>query len=369
MKVLLICPYSLAVPGGVQGQVLALARALRARGVAAVVVGPCDGAPPEPGVIDIGRSIPFAANGSVAPIAPDPAALRRTVEVLRAEAPDVMHLHEPLVPGPTQAALLWGPAPSVGTFHASGRVPAYVWMRPVMRAFAGRLALRTAVSPEARDLAERWLGGACRVLPNGVEVDRFAKADPWPTEQPAVLFVGRHEPRKGLEVLLEAFARLPGDAVLWVAGEGPETARLRQERPGPHGPSPGTSGAAGRVQWLGRLSEGELARRLRGAAAVCAPSLHGESFGVVLLEAMAAGTPVVASDIAGYRDVARDGREALLVPPGDAVALSRALTRVLTDGKLAGELVEGGTARVATFSMDRLAERFTALYTSVLEKA
>ena len=357
MRVLLVCPYSLARPGGVQGQALGLGRALRARGVAASVVGPCDGAPPEPGVVDVGRCIPFAANGSVAPIAPDPAALRRTVEVLRAEAPDVVHLHEPLVPGPTQAALLWGVAPSVGTFHASGRVPAYVWMRPIMRAFASRLALRTAVSPEARDLAERWLGGACRVLPNGVEVDRFAKADPWPAERPAVLFVGRHEPRKGLEVLLEAFARLPGDAVLWVAGEGPETERLLREAPS--GP--------GRVEWLGRLTDEEMARRLRAAAVLCAPSLHGESFGVVLLEAMAAGTPVVASDIAGYADVARAGREALLVPPGDAVALSGALGRVLTDGALAGELVEAGTARAAAFSMDRLAERFTALYTSVLE--
>jgi phosphatidyl-myo-inositol alpha-mannosyltransferase len=354
-----VCPYSLARPGGVQGQALGLSRALRARGVAASVVGPCDGAPHEPGVVDVGRCIPFAANGSVAPIAPDPAALRRTVEALRAEAPDVVHLHEPLVPGPTQAALLWGAAPSVGTFHASGRVPAYVWMRPIMRAFASRLALRTAVSPEARDLAERWLGGACRVLPNGVEVDRFAKADPWPTDRPAVLFVGRHEPRKGLEVLLEAFARLPADAVLWVVGEGPQTERLRQEAP----PAPG------RVEWLGRLSDEEMARRLRAAAVLCAPSLHGESFGVVLLEAMAAGTPVVASDIAGYADVARDGREALLVPPGDAGALSGALSRVLADGALAGELVEAGTARAAAFSMDRLAERFTALYTSVLESA
>ncbi len=359
MRVLLVCPYSLARPGGVQGQVLGLARALRAQGVAASVVGPCDGAPPEPGVVDAGHSIPFAANGSVAPIAPYPAAMRRTVEVLRVEAPDVIHLHEPLAPGTTQAALLWGSAPSVGTFHASGRVPAYVWLRPVMRAFSSRLTARTAVSPEARELAERWLGGACRVLPNGVEIDRFAKADPWPTKRKAVLFVGRHEPRKGLDALLEAFARLPADTVLWVAGEGPETARLRQEAPE----------GQGRVEWVGRLSDEELARRLRAAAVFCAPSLHGESFGVVLLEAMAAGTPVVASDIAGYRDVARHHREALLVPPGDANALAEALGRVLSDGDLTSALVEAGAARAATFSMDRLAERFTALYASVLERA
>lgn len=359
MKVLLVCPYSLGRPGGVQGQVLALARALRLQGVVASVMAPCDGAPPEPGVADVGRSIAFAANGSVAPIAPDPAAWRRTLEVLRAEAPDVLHLHEPLVPGPTLFTLLSGVAPALGTFHASGRVPAYVWLRPVMRACSRRLAVRTAVSPEARDLAERWLGGACRVLPNGVEVEGFAKADPWPSEGRAILFVGRHEPRKGLEVLLEAFAGLPGDVRLWVAGEGPETRRLRERVDRRLGD---------RIDWLGRLSGDELARRLRGAVAFCAPSLHGESFGVVLLEAMAAGTPVVASDISGYRDVARDGREALLVPPGDAGQLCRALQRVLLEPHLVGELVEAGTARAASFSMERLAERYVSLYASVLAR-
>lgn len=360
MKVLLVCPYSLGWPGGVQGQVLALARALRGQSVGASVVAPCDGAPPEPGVTDIGRSISFAANGSVAPIAPDPAAVRRTVDALRAEAPDIVHLHEPLVPGPTLVALLAGIAPAIGTFHASGRVPAYVWLRPVMRACSRRLTARTAVSPEARELAERWLGGACRVLPNGVEVERFAKADPWPSERRAILFVGRHEPRKGLEVLLEAFAGLPDDVALWVAGEGPETQHLR---------AGADRRVKDRIEWLGRLADDELARRLRGAAAFCAPSLHGESFGVVLLEAMAAGTPVVASDISGYRDVARDGREALLVPPGDAGLLARALARVLDEPHLAAELVEAGAARASSFSMERLAERYVDLYASVLARS
>jgi phosphatidyl-myo-inositol alpha-mannosyltransferase len=157
-------------------------------------------------------------------------------------------------------------------------------------------------------------------------------------------------------VLLEAFAGLGGDSVLWVAGEGPATERLQASAP------PG-------VEWLGCISDAELARRLRSAAVFCAPSLHGESFGVVLLEAMAAGTPVVASDIDGYRDLARAGREAVLVPPGDVAGLRRALRRVLHDGDLAAELVEGGTTRVAGFSMDRLAERYLALYESVLERS
>ena len=277
----------------------------------------------------------------------------------------MLHLHEPLVPGPTLTALLMGTAPAVGTFHAAGRVPAYVWLRPAVRATARRLGLRTAVSAQARELAERWLGGACQVVPNGVEVDRFAKADPWPVDRPAILFVGRHEPRKGLDVLLEAFDDLHvgghpraaghGDAVLWIAGEGPETERLQAAAP---------SG----VEWLGRISDAELARRLRAAAVFCAPSLHGESFGIVLLEAMAAGTPVVASNIEGYRDVARDGREAVLVEPGDAAGLRAALGRVLEDRERAAELVENGTARAACFSMERLAERYLSLYESLLER-
>jgi phosphatidylinositol alpha-mannosyltransferase len=250
----------------------------------------------------------------------------------------------------------------VGTFHASGRVPAYVWLRPAVRAVARRIGLRTAVSPEARALAERWLGGACHVLPNGVEVERFAKADPWPAPDTpggtgrAILFVGRHEPRKGLEVLLRAFSKLERrDAVLWVAGEGPNTSALAASAP------PG-------VEWLGRISDQELASRLRTAAVFCAPSLHGESFGVVLLEAMAAGTPVVASDIAGYRDVARDGREAVLVPGGDVPALTGALQRVLDDSGLCARLVEAGSARAAGFSMERLAARYGDLYESLLAR-
>ena len=171
----------------------------------------------------------------------------------------------------------------------------------------------------------------------------------------AILFVGRHEPRKGLEVLLSAFAALDRDAVLWVAGEGPETAALAASAP------PG-------VEWLGRISDEELAQRLGTAAVFCAPSLHGESFGVVLLEAMAAGTPIVASDIAGYRDVARHDREAVLVPGGDVAALTDGLRRVLDDPTLAARLIEAGTVRAAGFSMERLAARYTDLYDSLLAR-
>jgi phosphatidylinositol alpha-mannosyltransferase len=346
-----ICPYSLTLPGGVQGQVLGLARALRALGHDVGVLGPCDGPPPEPGVIPLGVSIPTAANGSVAPVAPDISAQLRTIRAIRDEEYDVLHLHEPLAPGPTQTALFVKPGPMVGTFHAAGGSAAYAWLRPLVRWGAGRLTLRCAVSEDARQMAHEALGGDYELVFNGVEVERFAKATPWPTDGPTVLFLGRHEPRKGLAVLLEAVAHLPRHVQVWVAGDGPETDALRAR----HAGDP-------RIHWLGRIPEDEKLRRLRGADVFCAPSLRGESFGVVLLEAMAAETAVVASELPGYANVARANRDGILVPVGDAVALAAALQRVLDDRDLADGLVASGTGRAAEFSMEHLAERYVDLY-------
>jgi phosphatidylinositol alpha-mannosyltransferase len=351
VRVALVCPYSLTLPGGVQGQVLGLARSLRAQGHFVRVLGPCDGPPPDIGVTPLGNCIPLAANGSVAPIAPDVSCALRTMRALWDEGADIVHLHEPLVPGPGLTALLFTSAPTVGTFHAAGGSAAYRWLAPLTRPVARRLSLRCAVSADAATLATQELGGEYEVLFNGIEVERFAKADPWPTDGPTIFFVGRHEPRKGLEVLLAALPALPDDAHIWIAGDGPETPRLEaRTRRDP------------RVTWLGRISDDELVRRLRGADVFCAPSLHGESFGVVLLEAMAAETPVVASDLPGYRNVARPGREGLLVSPGNAGALANALRRVLADRELSSSLVEAGRARAAELSMDVLAERYLDLY-------
>ncbi len=202
------------------------------------------------------------------------------------------------------------------------------------------------------------LGGDFEVVYNGIDLERFAKATPWPTTGPTIVFLSRHEARKGLGVLLGALAHLPRHVRVWVASDGPETRRLQAEVAGDP-----------RVEWLGRLTEEEKAQRLRGADVLCAPSLRGESFGMVLLEGMAAQTPIVASDLPGYRNVARHGREALLVAPGDARALGRALTRVLTEPSTAASLVAGGEARAASFSMDHLAERYVELYQLAIARA
>jgi phosphatidylinositol alpha-mannosyltransferase len=353
VRVGLVCPYSLTVPGGVQGQVLGLARALRGVGIDARILAPSDGPPPDPAVTCLGRSIPTASNGSVAPLAPDVSAQLRTIRALRDEEFDVVHLHEPICPGPTVTALLTCDQPIVGTFHRAGASKAYFFLTPLVRWGARKIDVRVAVSRDAMETAHNALGGEYELLFNGVEVERFAKGDVWPTEAPTIFFVGRHEHRKGLEVLLEAMADVPADVRLWIAGEGPQTGELR------------ATNRDERVEWLGRIDDAELAARLRGADVFCAPSLHGESFGVVLLESMAAQTPIVASDIPGYRNVARPGEHALLVPPGDAPGLAAALRRVLGEPAFAATLVEAGTARAEEFSMARLAERYTELYERV----
>jgi phosphatidylinositol alpha-mannosyltransferase len=354
LRVALVCPYSLSVDGGVQLQVLALARALRARGVDARVVAPSDGPPPEPGITSLGPTRGFPSNGSIAPITASKVVASRVLEALRSFRPDVLHLHEPLSPGANTAALLASDIPAVGTFHASfpGRNGWYDAFRLPLRKLIERLAIRTAVSAEAQRNVETTFGASCEILPNGVDVDAFAAAEPWPAPRPAVVFIGRHEPRKGLGVLLDAFAGLGDEHDLWVAGQGPQTEELATRK-------------IRGVQWLGRVSEPEKRRRLRGATVACFPSTEGESFGVVLLEAMAAGTPIVASDLAGYSHVARTDREALLVEPGDPTALRDALGRVLADQGLRESLVAAGRARAGEFSMARLAEAFLERYESL----
>ena len=292
-----------------------------------------------------------SANGSIAPLAPDLAAALRTIRALRDEDFDVLHLHEPLAPGPTVTAALFASSPMVGTFHAAGDSAAYRWLTPLTRWVAKRLTERCAVSEDARKLAQEALGGEYRLLYNGIETDLYAKASPTPTDRPTIFFIGRHEPRKGLDVLLEAMAMLPPTVRLWVGSDGPDTTALKAR-----------FADDVRVEWLGRLTDADKAARMKGADVFCAPSLRGESFGVVLLEAMAAGTPVVASDLPGYRNVAIADRDALLVPPGDPGALAVALQRVLDDRALAARLSDAGDSRAGTFSMDSLATAYLDVY-------
>jgi phosphatidylinositol alpha-mannosyltransferase len=347
----MVCPYSLSIPGGVQAQVLGLSRELRRNGFEVRVLGPCDGPPPEPFVTPLGDSLPTSANGSIAPLAPDFPASLRTLRALRDEEFDVVHVHEPLAPGPAITSVTLHTAPTVGTFHAAGRSSSYRVFGPVLRRLLERIDHKVAVSKDALALVQGYLGGEYEVLFNGVETTEIRSTPPLRHDRPAIFFLGRHEERKGLDVLLAAVRSLDVDLVCWIAGDGPDTNRLRAQ----HAGDP-------RLEWLGRITDPDKLARLRGASVFCAPSLHGESFGVVLLEAMAAGTPVVASALDGYRNVATDGVDALLVPPGDADALRAAIRRVLVDPALAGRLVTNGAERADHFAMSTLAAAYAEIY-------
>ena len=351
LRIGLVCPYSLSIPGGVQAQVLGLARELRRQGHEARVLGPCDGPPPASFVTPLGDSLPTSANGSIAPLAPDPAAAMRTIRVLNDEQFDVLHVHEPLVPGPSLTTLNVHPAPIVGTFHAAGRSTSYRLFRPVLQRLLERVDRRVVVSKDALALVQEHLGGEYEVLFNGVETTAIRAVAPFPHTRPAIFFLGRHEERKGLGILLATLTQLGPDVECWIGGDGPDTARLKAA----YADEP-------RITWLGRLSEADKFARLRGASVFCAPSLHGESFGVVLLEAMAAGAVVVASRLDGYRNVASDGVDALLTPPGDSEALAAGLRRALGDSRLRSDLVAAAEQRAQAFSMERLAEIYVERY-------
>ena len=351
----MICPYSLAVWGGVQSQVLGLSRSLRAKGVTTQVLAPCDGPPPEPWVTPLGNSIPYAQNGSFAPLAPDPAAQLRVLAAIWDERFDLLHLHEPLAPGPTMTAVMVKPVPLIGTFHASGSIAAYRWARFGVRRLASRLDRRVAVSPEAAGMAKRYLEGTYDVLFNGIEIERFSARQPSVKTGPTVFFIGRHEPRKGLSVLLEAFQKLPADVTLWVGGHGPATEELRRQYQ-----------YDSRIHWLGPITDDEKWSRLKAADVFCVPSLGGESFGVVLLEGMAAGTAVVASDLPAYRVVAEDGRNADLFITGDPDSLAKSLLTSLNGDRFVVDRIERARDRADDYSMNRLADAYIARYQQLL---
>ena len=296
----MLCPYSLTLPGGVQMQVLGLARACAARATTCGCWRRATARRPRSGSSRSARACPPPPTARWPrwrrtrrpSCAPSGRCATRTSTSSTSTSPSC--------PGPAQTTLLLKTAPLIGTFHAAGESAGYKYLRPLVRWLAGRLDVRCAVSDQAAALARHYLEGDYLPVFNGIDVDLHAGADPWPAEGPTVFFVGRHEPRKGLDVLLEAVDRLPDDVRFWVAGDGPDTA----DAPARH--------TSDRIEWLGRISDDEKLRRIRGASVFCAPALRGESFGIVLLEGMAAGTPVVAGDIDGYRTVATDGRDAIL---------------------------------------------------------
>lgn len=363
LRVALVSPYDVDVPGGVQSHVLQLARHLRSGGDDVTVVAPGDRSRGQ--IRAVGGSVGVPFNASVAPIALDPRVLRRVRRALGDLRPDVVHVHEPVVPMVALAAVTSRVAPTVATFHAwsdDGRL--YRAAGPVARRILRRVRERIAVSSAAAAFHAAALGipeGRFRVIPNGVDVERFRGAMPFTSmAAPSLLFVGRLEPRKGLSDLVRAFVLLKADHPdlrLYVVGDGPERdacqallpTRLRSD-----------------MVFLGRVANDELPRIYASATVYVSPARGGESFGIVLAEAMAAGTPVVASDLPGYRSVATDDVNARLVTPGDGPALAAAIGALLTNPARARALAAQASRDVERLDWSQVAAAVRATYLRAL---
>ncbi len=364
MRICIVTPYDLSHEGGVNRHVQELACALRSAGHDARVLGPASGAVPE-GCEGVPGVVPVRANGSVARIGLlQPA--RATRDYLDAGRFDLIHVHEPIVPGPGRHALRHARVPVVATFHANAEreLPLQRALRAVAAAGLSRIDAGIAVSRAAKAFSRTIYRGRTAVIPNGVDLSRFsavaeARAQVvGPRGAVRVLFVGRFgEPRKGFSVLLDAVALLRGQGravEVDVVGAGAaERFSVRAARLG--------------VRFRGRLDDAALAQAYASADVFCAPSLGGESFGMVLVEAMAAGCPVVASDLPGYAEAARGA--ALLAPPGDPGALAVALWRAAVDAELRAKLGQRGKARAGALCWSRTAARVLHVYAQAAERA
>ncbi|WP_431876684.1 glycosyltransferase family 4 protein [Amycolatopsis sacchari] len=361
MKIGIVCPYSFDVPGGVQGHVVDLARALIARGHEVSVLAPADDDSDVPEFVQpAGKALAIPYNGSVARLQFGPVSYARVRRWLREGNFDVLHLHEPAAPSLSLLALKVADGPIVATFHTSTpRSRTLSAFQPVLRPLLEKITARIAVSALARRVQVEHSGGDAVEIPNGVDVEFFARASPldgYPRAGGTLGFVGRFtEPRKGMDVLLEAARRiLPEypELKLLVVGRG-DADELRRMA-GPH--------LAPHLELLGQVDDATKARALRSVDVYCAPNLGGESFGMILTEAMAAGTPVVASALDSFRRVLDDGRAGVLTPPGDAGALADALRELLGDPARRSSLAAAAGERVTIFDWSVVVAQVLRVY-------
>jgi phosphatidylinositol alpha-mannosyltransferase len=364
MRIGMVCPYSWDVPGGVRSHVADLAMTLVDHGHEVSVLAPVDDPQDLPAwVADGGKPVAVRYNGSVARLSFGVKATRRVRSWIREGDFDVLHVHEPVAPSLSILALWVARGPLVATWHSShdrSRImtAGYYVGQTAMEKVRGRIA----VSEDARRTMVAHLGGDAVLIPNGVRVSAFASTERLAgteASRPRVLFLGRmDEPRKGLAVLSEALpqvlAAVPGLEVL-IAGPG-DVAEARDDLP---------AGVSDSVRYLGRLSDDDKARALRSVDVYVAPHTGGESFGIVLVEAMAAQATVLASDLPAFRRVLEDGRSGRLFPNQDAAGLATALIELLGDEGMRRAYVREADRRVREFDWDRVVDDVIAVYDSV----
>lgn len=365
LRIGIVCPYSFDVPGGVQGHVVDLAKALLARGHTVSVLAPGDDEAGLPEFVHpAGRALGIPYNGSVARLQFGPLSYARARRWIRDNAFDVLHLHEPAAPSLSLLALKIADGPIVATFHTSTpRSRTLSAFQPMLRPLLEKVTARIAVSVLARRVQVEHLGGDAVEIPNGVNTEFFAGASPldgYPRAGGTIGFIGRFtEPRKGMPILLDALRKLipnrPGLRLL-VVGGGESEALLRQAGPE----------LAARIDLLGQVDDETKARALRSVDVYCAPNTGGESFGMILTEAMAAGAPVVASELDSFRRVLDDGRAGVLFATGDPGALAIRLGELLDDPARRAELTAAGRGRVAMFDWNGLVVQVLRVYQAAI---
>jgi phosphatidylinositol alpha-mannosyltransferase len=375
MKLALVSPYDSAYPGGVTEHVSHLAEQFRARGHEVHIIAPSSDDETEPSLsVDapvhrIGRVVSIPANGSVARITLSLRSYLQAKRLLHEQQFDLIHLHEPMMPALPLTVLRHSGATNIGTFHAFRNTPlAYFYGKPILQPFFRKLHGHIAVSSAAREFVGEYFPSDYRIIPNGIEFSRFHTRYPVLEElsdgRPTVLFVGRLEKRKGLRYLLRAWPmvlkRQP-EARLVVVGRGR--------------PLEGYKRFAARQGWAptdvvfaGYVAAEDLPRYYQACDIFCAPNTGQESFGIVLLEAMAAGAPIVASDIPGYRDVVTSGEEGLLVERQNPGALADALCRLLGNPELRASMRRAGQSKARNYDWPRVASDVLAYYEEILER-
>ena len=366
MRIGIVSPYSFDVPGGVQNHIVDLAEALIGLSHEVSVLAPADeDAEHPPYVVPAGRAVRFPYNGSVARISFGPVSSARVRRWLTRGDFDVLHVHEPFVLSLSMLAVLRTRGPVVATFHtAMTRSRALAAAQGILQPLMEKITARIAVSELARKVQVEHLGGGAVEIPNGVAVAKFARAEPlpgWPGEGGTLGFLGRFtESRKGFPILRTAFVTLarrrPGLRLL-VAGPG-DRSDLYDLFP---------ADVRDRVEFLGLVSEQDKARMLRSVDVYVAPNTGGESFGMILTEAMAAGTTVAASDLDAFRRVLDGGRAGALFPTGDAAALTALLDELLDDPARRKDLAADAVKAVAAFDWPSVAGRVLEVYAAAIE--
>lgn len=368
MKIGLVCPYSFDVRGGVQSHIVDLAEALQRLGHSVSVLAPAKEstiASLPPFVVPAGRSVPIRYNGSVARLAFGPRTYNRVRRWLIEGEFDVVHVHEPAAPSLSLLTVMLCQRPLVATFHtANPRSRMLATFSGVLQPLMEKISGRIAVSPLARQMQLDYMNGDAVIIPNGVNVAAFADADPlpgYPRPGGTIGFIGRFgEQRKGMQVLLPAFADLLGqfpDAELLIIGDGDQRELLRQA-----GPS-----VARHIRILGQVNDETKARMLRSVDVYCAPNVRGESFGIILTEAMSAGAAVVASDLPAFVRVLSGGAAGLLAAVGDADQLSHQLATLLSDTSLRRQHINHARQVVEAFDWSTVAAQVVQVYETVLD--